>query len=226
MGQPDAPIRPDPPAEGAIESEHTRPPAAHAGGHRARASPEHGPHQTVTHKPARDRATIVVLTQAAIINIPSLAGCLRGRLCPAPPWQGGDQALLQPPLPPGRSGAGPQSPRRADVRPHRPRAGSGRRGVADESARRAGQGGRGCLTRWHQHESLCSADPAKGLITGVRRRDGSCPAGQVLWRAPAMLHTWVIDVPAARSPTPTTVGPGPVQPGRVRGAGRATAPRL
>jgi hypothetical protein len=53
----------------------------------------------------------------------------------------------------------------------------------------------GCLTVWHEHDNLCSTDPAKGMITGLRRRNGSCPAGQVFWRTPAMLHTWVIDVP-------------------------------
>jgi hypothetical protein len=53
----------------------------------------------------------------------------------------------------------------------------------------------GCLTPWHEHDNLCSTDPAKGMITGVRRRDGSCPDGQVPWRTPPMLHTFVVDIP-------------------------------
>jgi hypothetical protein len=53
----------------------------------------------------------------------------------------------------------------------------------------------GCLTVWHSHDNLCSTDPAQGMITGLRRRDGSCPAGQVPWPAPPMLHTWLFDVP-------------------------------
>jgi hypothetical protein len=63
---------------------------------------------------------------------------------------------------------------------------------------RAGEPGRavgGCLTQWHVHHNLCSSDPARGMITGVRTRDGACPRGQVPWAAPPMLHTWVIDVP-------------------------------
>jgi hypothetical protein len=53
----------------------------------------------------------------------------------------------------------------------------------------------GCLTHWHVHHNLCSSDPANGLITGVRTRQGRCPPGQVAWAAPPMLHTWVIDIP-------------------------------
>jgi hypothetical protein len=53
----------------------------------------------------------------------------------------------------------------------------------------------GCLTQWRVHDEFCSSDPANGLIDGVRRRDGSCPPGQVSWVAPSMLHTWVIDLP-------------------------------
>jgi hypothetical protein len=63
---------------------------------------------------------------------------------------------------------------------------------------RAGESGRavgGCLTRWHVHDNLCSSNPAKGMITGVRNRQGRCPPGQVPWEAPPMLHTWVIDLP-------------------------------
>jgi hypothetical protein len=63
---------------------------------------------------------------------------------------------------------------------------------------RVGEPGRavgGCLTRWHVHENLCSSDPDRGMITGLRTRDGTCPRGQVPWAAPPMLHTWVIDVP-------------------------------
>jgi hypothetical protein len=62
---------------------------------------------------------------------------------------------------------------------------------ADEPGRAVG----GCLTPWHAHANHCSSDPAKGLIDGVRRRDGSCPPGQVPWATPPMLHTWVIDLP-------------------------------
>lgn len=61
---------------------------------------------------------------------------------------------------------------------------------------RAGEPGRevgGCLTRWHVHHELCSSDPAKGLISGVRTRGGSCPPGQVPWAAPPFLHAWTID---------------------------------
>jgi hypothetical protein len=53
----------------------------------------------------------------------------------------------------------------------------------------------GCLTRWHAHHDLCSRDPGRGLVSGVRRPGGRCPPGQVPWAAPAMLHTWVIDLP-------------------------------
>jgi hypothetical protein len=63
---------------------------------------------------------------------------------------------------------------------------------------RAGEPGRavgGCLTGWHEHDNLCSSDPANGVIDGVRTRDGRCPRGQVPWAAPPMLHTWVIDIP-------------------------------
>jgi hypothetical protein len=63
---------------------------------------------------------------------------------------------------------------------------------------RAGEPGRavgGCLTRWHPHHNLCSRDPGRGLVTGVRRPGGRCPPGQVPWAAPRMLHTWVIDLP-------------------------------
>jgi hypothetical protein len=63
---------------------------------------------------------------------------------------------------------------------------------------RAGEPGRavgGCLTQWHAHDTHCSSDPANGLIDGVRRRGGRCPPGQVPWATPAMLHTWVIDLP-------------------------------
>jgi hypothetical protein len=63
---------------------------------------------------------------------------------------------------------------------------------------RAGEPGSavgGCLTQWHVHDNLCSSDPANGMITGVRTRSGRCPPGQVAWAAPAMLHTWVIDIP-------------------------------
>jgi hypothetical protein len=63
---------------------------------------------------------------------------------------------------------------------------------------RAGEPGRevgGCLTPWHVHHDLCSSDPAKGLISGVRTRSGSCPPGQVPWAAPPFLHVWTIDFP-------------------------------
>jgi hypothetical protein len=53
----------------------------------------------------------------------------------------------------------------------------------------------GCLTEWHTHDNFCSSDPANGVIDGVRRRSGWCPAGQVPWAAPPMLHAWLIDVP-------------------------------
>jgi hypothetical protein len=62
---------------------------------------------------------------------------------------------------------------------------------ADEPGREVG----GCLTRWHVHHELCSSDPAKGLISGVRTRGGSCPPGQVPWAAPPFLHAWTINVP-------------------------------
>jgi hypothetical protein len=63
---------------------------------------------------------------------------------------------------------------------------------------RAGEPGRavgGCLTAWHVHDNLCSTNPAKGLITGLRPQGGACPRGQLPWAAPPMLHTWLIDVP-------------------------------
>jgi hypothetical protein len=63
---------------------------------------------------------------------------------------------------------------------------------------RAGEPGRevgGCLTHWHVHHELCSRDPAKGLISGVRTRSGRCPPGQVAWAAPPFLHVWTIDFP-------------------------------
>jgi hypothetical protein len=53
----------------------------------------------------------------------------------------------------------------------------------------------GCLTRWHAHDDLCSSDPAKGMISGVRTRSGRCPPGQVAWAGPLFLHVWTIDVP-------------------------------
>jgi hypothetical protein len=68
---------------------------------------------------------------------------------------------------------------------------------------RAGEPGRevgGCLTRWHVHHELCSSDPAKGLISGVRTRSGSCPPGQVAWAAPPFLHVWTIDFPGGPFP--------------------------
>lgn len=66
----------------------------------------------------------------------------------------------------------------------------------------------GCLTGWHAHDNLCSPEhavrrepfdggsgyiPAKGLIIGTRQHDGSCPEGQAPLRAPAMMHTWVVN---------------------------------
>lgn len=63
---------------------------------------------------------------------------------------------------------------------------------------RPGEPGRdvaGCLTHWHEHDNLCSTDPAKGQITGLRDAKGGCPRGQVPWRPPAMMHTWLIEVP-------------------------------
>jgi len=62
---------------------------------------------------------------------------------------------------------------------------------ADEPGRAVG----GCLTEWHTHNNFCSSDPANGMITGVLDQEGRCPAGQVRWAAPPMLHTWVIDLP-------------------------------
>jgi hypothetical protein len=72
---------------------------------------------------------------------------------------------------------------------------------------RAGEPGRevgGCLTRWHVHHELCSSNPAKGLISGVRTLSGSCPTGQVPWAAPPMMHVWTIDFPGG--PFPQQVG--------------------
>jgi hypothetical protein len=66
---------------------------------------------------------------------------------------------------------------------------------------RAGEPGAavgGCLAHWHVHTNLCSRDPDKGLITGVRPRGGRCPRGQVRWAAPPMLHTWLIKIPGGR----------------------------
>jgi hypothetical protein len=62
---------------------------------------------------------------------------------------------------------------------------------AGEPAREVG----GCLTRWHTHANLCSSDPANGRIDGALDRDGRCPRGQVPWASPAMLHTWMIELP-------------------------------
>jgi hypothetical protein len=62
---------------------------------------------------------------------------------------------------------------------------------ADEPGRAVG----GCLTPWHTHDNLCSSDPVNGMIDGVLDRDGRCPPGQVRWPAPAMLHTWLIELP-------------------------------
>jgi hypothetical protein len=70
---------------------------------------------------------------------------------------------------------------------------------------RAGEPGRevgGCLTRWHVHHELCSSDPAKGLVSGVRTRGSSCPPGQVSWAAPPFLHVWTIDFPGGPSFAP------------------------
>jgi hypothetical protein len=70
---------------------------------------------------------------------------------------------------------------------------------------RAGEPGRevgGCLTPWHVHHELCSSDPAKGLISGVRTRGRRCPPGQVSWAAPPFLHVWTIDFPGGPSFAP------------------------
>jgi hypothetical protein len=53
----------------------------------------------------------------------------------------------------------------------------------------------GCLTTWHTHDNLCSTDPAAGRITGLHGPGQPCPPGQVLYAAPPMMHTWIIDVP-------------------------------
>jgi hypothetical protein len=53
----------------------------------------------------------------------------------------------------------------------------------------------GCLTQWHEHDNLCSSDPARGLVTGARKPGNLCPKGQVPLRAPAMMHVWLLDVP-------------------------------
>jgi hypothetical protein len=53
----------------------------------------------------------------------------------------------------------------------------------------------GCMTTWHEHDNLCSTDPSKGMITGLRAPGGPCANGQVPWHPPAMLHTWIVDVP-------------------------------
>ena len=53
----------------------------------------------------------------------------------------------------------------------------------------------GCLTTWHSHDNLCSTDPAAGRITGLHGPGKPCPPGQVVYQAPPMMHTWVIDVP-------------------------------
>jgi hypothetical protein len=53
----------------------------------------------------------------------------------------------------------------------------------------------GCLTPWHAHADHCSSDPAGGRIDGVRGPGGACPAGQTPWATPAMLHTWMIELP-------------------------------
>ena len=66
----------------------------------------------------------------------------------------------------------------------------------------------GCLTRWHAHDNLCSTNPAKGMITGLRTPGGPCPPGQVAWDSPAMLHTWTVEVPGgpfARHVSPDAV---------------------
>ncbi|HKE99386.1 MAG TPA: hypothetical protein VKG45_10705 [Actinomycetes bacterium] len=77
----------------------------------------------------------------------------------------------------------------------------------------------GCLTAWHEHDNLCSSNPAMGVIDGVRSRSGRCPQGQVAFASPPMLHTWIIDVPGG----PFT---GDVPPAGVLarlGSGRARA---
>jgi hypothetical protein len=56
----------------------------------------------------------------------------------------------------------------------------------------------GCLTPWHVHDNLCSSDPGRGMITGLRGAGGQCPRGQVSLAATSMLHTWVVDVPGGR----------------------------
>jgi hypothetical protein len=61
--------------------------------------------------------------------------------------------------------------------------------------REPGEAVGGCLTRWHEHDNLCSADPSRGLITGLREPGGACAQGQEPWRPPVMLHTWIVDVP-------------------------------
>ena len=74
---------------------------------------------------------------------------------------------------------------------------------------RAGEPGNavgGCLTQWHTHDNLCSSDPAKGMITGLRRPGGPCPPRQVPWPAPPMMHTWVIDFPGGPFAHRFTVG--------------------
>jgi hypothetical protein len=51
----------------------------------------------------------------------------------------------------------------------------------------------GCLTAWHTHTDLCFSTSELQVVSFSS--DGSCPAGQVHYVPPPMLHVWLVDVP-------------------------------
>ncbi|MCA1842537.1 MAG: hypothetical protein LC792_04990 [Actinobacteria bacterium] len=51
----------------------------------------------------------------------------------------------------------------------------------------------GCLTTWHAHTDLCFS--VQSLQVESFSADGTCPAGQVHYQPPPMMHVWLVDVP-------------------------------
>lgn len=52
----------------------------------------------------------------------------------------------------------------------------------------------GCLTAWHTHTDLCFS-AASQQVVGFTGADGTCPASQIHYVPPQMMHVWLVDVP-------------------------------
>lgn len=52
----------------------------------------------------------------------------------------------------------------------------------------------GCLTQWHTHLDLCFSMATQQVVDSTGA-DGTCPAGEVHYVPPPMLHVWLVDVP-------------------------------